>query len=62
MAALHFNENSNREQAKTKEGNECYDIVYPKFKKGGHTVKKVTVKQTYGECFFSCDVCINHYT
>ncbi len=56
MAALHFNENSNREQAKTKEGNECYDVVYPKYKKGGHTVKKVTVKQTYGKGAFTKEI------
>ena len=36
LAALHFNENSNREQARTKEGEEQYDIVFPKYKKGGY--------------------------
>ncbi|XP_065885779.1 uncharacterized protein [Dysidea avara] len=48
LAALHFNENANRPQAVTKEGDECYDIVFPKYKKGGYIVKKVLVKPTYG--------------
>ena len=49
LATLHFNENSNRDQAVTKEGKDCYEIVFPKFKKGGYIVRKVTVKPTYGE-------------
>ena len=39
--ALHFNENSNREQATTKHGEKCYDIVYPKDKKGSYTVRRI---------------------
>lgn len=31
----------------TKEGELRYKIVYPKFKKGGHTVRKIPVKSTY---------------
>ena len=45
LAALHFNENSNRKQTVTKQGEEQYEIIFPKFKKGGYTVKKVP---TYG--------------
>lgn len=37
LAALHFNENGMREQATTKEGKKRYDVVFPKFKKGGGT-------------------------
>ena len=48
LAALHFNENSNREQAVTKEGDEQYDVVFPKYKKGGYIVRKVVEKPTYG--------------
>ena len=48
LAALHFNENSNRKQALTKEGEEQYDIVFPKYKKGGYIVQKVVEKPTYG--------------
>ena len=51
FAAFHFNENANRPQAVvTKEGDECYDIVYPKYKKGGYIVRKVLAsKPTYGK-------------
>ena len=49
LAALHFNENANREQSRTKEGEEQYDIVFPKYKKGGYIVKKVISNPTYGE-------------
>ena len=48
LAALHFNENSNRDQAVTKEGDERYDIVFPKYKKGGYIVRRVVKKPTYG--------------
>lgn len=38
LAALHFNENGMREQATTKEEKKIYDVVFPKYKKGGiHT-------------------------
>ena len=49
LASLHFNENSNRDQAVTKQGKEQFDIVFPKYKKGGYIVRKVTVDQTYGK-------------
>ena len=49
LAALHFNENANREQSRTKEGEEQYDIVFPKYKKGGYIVKKVISNPTYAE-------------
>ena len=45
--ALHFNENSGRAQATTKQGEERYDVVFPKYKKGGYIVRKVTVDPTY---------------
>ena len=48
LAALHFNENCNRPQAVTKQGVAQYDIVQPKYKKGGHLVRKIHVKATYG--------------
>ena len=50
LAALHFNENSSRDQAVTKEGKERY-ILFPKFKKGGYIVRKLTVDPTYSKCF-----------
>lgn len=47
LAALHFNENSNRAQATTQQGEERYDVVFPKYKKGGYVVRKITVDPTY---------------
>ena len=49
LAALHFNENSNRDQAITKDGEERYEISFPKYKKGGYIVKKVVCEPTYGK-------------
>ncbi|XP_060768019.1 uncharacterized protein LOC132875289 isoform X2 [Neoarius graeffei] len=48
IAIIHHNENSARVQAKTKGGDDRYNIVYPKFKKGSHTLCKVFEKATYG--------------
>lgn len=47
LAMLHFNENSDRAQATTKQGEDRYDVVFPKYKKGGYIVRKVTVDPTY---------------
>ena len=47
MAALHFNENYNRAQAKTASGNEWIRIVYAKHKQGEFTLKPVPVLKTY---------------
>ena len=49
LAALHFNENVNRTQAVTKQGTRRYDVVFPKYKKGGYIVKKILVNATYGK-------------
>ena len=49
LAAMHFNENSCRDHAVTAEGRQRYDINFPKFKKGGYIVRKVTVEATYSE-------------
>lgn len=49
LAALHFNENSNRSQAVTKQGAKRYDIVFPKYKKGGYIVKKILLNATYSK-------------
>ena len=48
LAALHFNENIGRNVAATKDGKARYRIVYPKSKKVGYTVKKISVECTYG--------------
>ena len=49
LAALHFNENFQREQAKTASGSERIRIVFPKQKKGEYTPKPVPVPKTYSE-------------
>ena len=49
LAALHFIENANHEQSRTKEGEEQYNIVFPKYKKGGYIDKKVISNPTYDE-------------
>ena len=41
LAALHFNENTNRVQAVTKQGTKRYDLVFPKYKKEDYMVKKI---------------------
>lgn len=42
LAALYFNENSSRSQAQRKaDGEKRYKIAFPKFKKGGYTVRPV---------------------
>ena len=48
LAALHFNENYDRAQAKTRDGTERIRIVFPKQKKGEFTPKPVPVAETYG--------------
>ena len=52
LAALHFNEKSNHEQAVTKEGEEMYHTVFPKYKKGGYIVRKVLKDPTYSQLLF----------
>ena len=48
LAALHFNETSNRSQAVTKKGEERYDILLPKYKEGGYIMRKVLPNSTHG--------------
>ena len=47
LAAMHYNENSSRQQQQNKEGDLQYAIVFPKYKKGGHIVRKILVDCTY---------------
>jgi hypothetical protein len=37
-----------RDQAVTKDGQKSYDVVLPKFKKGGYTVRGIKKRCTYG--------------
>ena len=47
IAAHHFNHNGSREQAVVQKGELRYEIIYPKFKKGGYKVRKKTIQPTY---------------
>ena len=47
LAALYFNENFDRVQAKTREGAERIRIVFPKQKKGEYTPKPILIPKTY---------------
>lgn len=47
LAVMHFNENSNRPQQLNASGKPVYSLKFPKFKHGGHTVRRVPVKQTF---------------
>jgi hypothetical protein len=46
LACLHYNENTMRDQAVTKDGQKRYDVVFPKFKKGGYTVRGIKTRCT----------------
>ena len=47
LAAMHYNENSGREQQQNKEGDLQYAIAFPKYNKGGYIVRKILVDCTY---------------
>ena len=49
LAALHYNENAWRNQAVTKKGEKRYTVLYPKYKKGGHIVRKLMENSSHGK-------------
>jgi hypothetical protein len=49
LAALHYNHNSKRDQAITKQGGKGYRIIFPKYKKGRHIAREVKTESTYGK-------------
>ncbi|XP_056015759.1 uncharacterized protein LOC125677033 [Ostrea edulis] len=49
IAALHFNENSCRDQAKTRNGEPVFSVSYPEGRHGSGVPKEVKVKQSYRE-------------
>ncbi|KAL9961215.1 hypothetical protein ACROYT_G030118 [Oculina patagonica] len=61
LAALHYNENSDRLQAVTVDGRPCYSIRFPKFKKGEYSVREVKTAATYGYTEALIDVLIHDY-
>ncbi|KAM9424524.1 uncharacterized protein KZ484_002582 [Pholidichthys leucotaenia] len=49
LAAMHYNENAGRKQAKNRDGELVFIIRYPKFKNGGYTLQAKKVHPTFGE-------------
>ncbi|XP_067290036.1 uncharacterized protein [Pseudorasbora parva] len=60
LAAMHYNENSERKQATTEAGQLRWHIQYPRYKKGECTVRPLKTSPTYGyvqrlmELLFDC--------
>ena len=48
LAAIHYNENTDRPQAQTSNGQPIFRIRFPKYKKGGFTVTPAKPSPTYG--------------
>ncbi|KAG5277195.1 hypothetical protein AALO_G00114790 [Alosa alosa] len=48
LAALHYNYISSREVARTVDGEECYAVSYPRFRKGGWVVRPIKQQPSYG--------------
>jgi hypothetical protein len=50
LAVLHFNENGNRQQHKSKEGTPSFTVSYPKAKKGeAAVIKSIKVPPTFSK-------------
>lgn len=49
LSAMHFNENAERDQATTAEGEPIYRLMFPKSKKGKATVKPVKTEATFSK-------------
>ena len=49
LSAMHYNENADRLQAVTLNGQPCYSIRFPKAKKGGHSVRAEKTRATYSK-------------
>jgi len=47
LAALHYNENSDRKQAQNKDGTGRYAIRFPKYRKGSYTLQVVKEAATF---------------
>jgi hypothetical protein len=49
LAILHFNDNTERKQQRSKDGKLYFGVSYPKWKKGGHTVRKIMENPSFGK-------------
>ncbi len=61
LAAIHFNENAVRPQMTTSKGKFVYKLLFPKAKKGGHTVKPVKTEPTFCKFFPKIFIVNNTY-
>jgi len=48
LAAMHYNHNSDKEQAVTRDGKKRWSILYPKYKKGVYIVRRLMKKSSFG--------------
>ncbi|PIK45919.1 hypothetical protein BSL78_17198 [Apostichopus japonicus] len=48
LAGLHYNENSNRDPALTKSGEQLYAIDFPRAKHGDYTLREIQSQVTFG--------------
>ena len=49
LAAMHYNENADREQATTSAGQPVFKVVFPKSRKGEVTARPVKTDPTYSK-------------
>lgn len=49
LAAMHYNENSDRDPATTQTGERMYSIDFPRAKGGDYTLREVQSPATFGE-------------
>ena len=55
LAALHFNENTKRQQAVNREGQNQYSMSFPKARKMEAVVREVKVEQTFSKCYLTAE-------
>lgn len=56
LAAMHYNENSGRQQATTASGELRWHIQYPRYRRGEHTLRPMKRNPTFG--IFTQSICL----
>ena len=46
---MHYNENSEREQVTTVDGVQRFSVLFPKYKRGGHIVRRLMTDPTFSK-------------
>lgn len=54
LAAMHYNENRARPQARNKKGEAIYTLKFPKYKRGGYTVVQKKEDASFGKNYCIC--------